>query len=122
MLMTLVMGLAVQVLSWAASERKAAAHRAWATEEAINVLERLRDVPPDRLDEAVEAAGKLSERVAGILPDGRVEVTASQPDADDGARRVTVRVRWIGRDGSPTRPVRLTTWARPTTRAEGGPR
>ncbi len=110
---TIVMGLTVQVLAWAAAERKAASHRVCAILEAQNLIERFRATSFDQLDATARDVPKLGQRTKTFLPDGNVHVTVEPPDGPLGARRVTVIVQWAGRGGTTTGPVRLSTWVHP---------
>jgi hypothetical protein len=109
----IVMGMTVQMLGWVAAERRAAGRRAWALQEAQNVLERLTVLPPERLRPEAIAALKLDDRVRSVLPGGDLKIEVADAAGGSGSKRIGVAIGWRDRAGAPVPPVRLTTWVEP---------
>ncbi|MFO0958645.1 MAG: hypothetical protein U0800_14645 [Isosphaeraceae bacterium] len=112
-LMGVAIVLAVQVLAWTAAERRESAHNAWARQEAINLVERLRGTPPGRLEAAIADLNRPDGRAARFLPGGRVAIRLADAPGDLPGKRLTVEVAWTGRGGRPAPPARLTTFVFP---------
>ena len=83
------------VVAWGERTEGRLERRAVALDVAASVLEELRQAPPASVRARVDS---LADRVAGsVLPDGESEVFVERDD-ERGLRRVTVEVRWGGRE------------------------
>lgn len=118
-LMGLAIVLSVQVLGWTAAERRAAGHDVWARQEAINLVERLRAAPPDRLEATAAELSGPDARASRILPDGHVSIRVADAPGEPAGKRLTVEIGWTGRGGRPEKPARLTTFVYPVAHEEG---
>ena len=115
----LVMAITVQVLGWAAAERRAAERRRWAAQEAANVMERLTSRPWDSLTAEAAAAVELSPQARAVLPEGELAIEVTSQPGPPRAKRLIVAVRWQRPAGQPAASVRLTSWIyRPGGEAE----
>lgn len=114
-LMGVAIVLAAQVLGWTAAERRDGEHDAWARQEALNLVERLRTTPADRLEAAIPELSS-NPRAARFLPDGRVSIRMADAPGEPAGKRLTVEVGWTGRGGRPSKPARLTTFVFPVHR------
>lgn len=115
-ILAVVLGLCVQWLAVSARERREGERRAWALQEAQNVLERLDGQPnaPDPVD--------LRLRVESALPAGRLEIDRVADPGPPMLTRVQVCIRWRDRPGLDAPPVVLTAWVTgPATPPESQP-
>ena len=109
--LAIAMTMTLQVVGWAAAERRAVQRRERATRAAANALERLTARPWASLTPEAIGAERLEPSAVEALPGGTLEARAVEVSDDVGeARRITVEVRWKGRGGVPEAPVRLTAW------------
>ena len=104
------MAVAVQMLGWVASERRAADRRQWAVQEAANVMERLAAQPWERLTSEQAAAVELSATARQVLPDAQLEVNVVNEPEQPTAKRLLVAVQWQRRPGQPVARVALVSW------------
>ncbi len=81
-----------------------------ATQEAANLMERVRAAAWDNLNSQTAATLNLSPQAKKTLPEGRMEVKIDAPSGTPSARRVTVVVHWRPQPGTPEHEVRLTAW------------
>jgi len=109
-LMTAVLAVCLQIVSAAASQRQAAAHRLAAVEEASNLMERLSARPWSELTPEAAKSMRLSPEAQAALPQGALSVEITQSPNDAGAKRISVEIRWQEPGGEPARPVRLVAW------------
>jgi prepilin-type N-terminal cleavage/methylation domain-containing protein len=109
-LLALLMAVSVQMLSWVASERRAADRRQWAAQEAANVMERLTAQPWERLTAEHAAAIELSAATRDLLPEAKLGVNVIDETDQPAAKRLVVAVRWQPRQGQSTTQVLLTSW------------
>ncbi len=124
LLLMAAMVLTVQMLGWVASERRDAERRQWASQQAANVMERLTAWPWSELTEENVKSIDLDPDTSRFLPDARlvIAITPSMLDADKTAsspitlKRITVEIRWPGRQGREEIPSRLTAWVTKTGR------
>lgn len=107
--LAIAMATTLQVVGWAAAERRTVQRRERAVREATRALERLTARPWDALTPGSLAAEHLAPPAESALPGGRLDARVAEADAG-AARRITVEVRWTGRGGMPEAPVRLTAW------------
>jgi hypothetical protein len=114
--LTVVMVLTLQLVTWIAAERRGAARRQWALYEADRVLERVVSLPWDELSDQHLASLPLAERTGRELPDGRLRVEVVPTAGGPELKRVRVEIRWTGRNGVEEAPVRLATWVARTAR------
>lgn len=112
-LMGVAIVLTVQVLGWTAAERRSAEHEVWARQEAINLVERLRAAPVDRLEPVIAELSGPEPRAARFLPGGRVSIRMTDAPGEPAGKRLTVEVGWTGKGGLPAKPARLTTFVYP---------
>lgn len=117
-ILVVLLGVAVSVLGWFATERRAAERRAWALSEAQNVLERVTLVPYERLEPDPALVKKLGERTERSLPGGRLAIQIDETDAGPKSKRIAVAISWRNSHGSELPPVRLTTWITPIPQRE----
>ena len=109
--------VSVQMLSAVAASDREAARRTTALAEAGNTLEQLTSTSWEKLTPELAAATELSPSAASQLPGGASKVNIEELDTQPPAKRMSVEVRWQGRQGRPVAPVRLTAWVH---RAAGG--
>ena len=109
-LLFVLMVVAVQMLGWVASERRAAVRRQWAVQEAANVMERLTAQPFERLSADQAAAIELSAATRQVLPDAQLEVNVVDEPEQPIAKRLLVAVEWRPRPDQPVARVAITSW------------
>ncbi len=112
LLLTIAMGLAVKVLSYAGQQRRAADQRQRAIALAANAMERITAEPFDAVTPERARRLAISPESTGSLPGAElaVEVADESPGPGRSAKRIAVRLRWKGRSGEWEAPVRLVTW------------
>ena len=107
--LAIAMATTLQVVGWAATERRTVQRRERAVREATQALERLTARPWGALTAEAVAAERLAPSAEAALPGGRLDARMTEADAG-AARRIRVEVRWTGRGGIPEAPARLTAW------------
>jgi hypothetical protein len=120
-MLMIAMSLVARVVGWTAAERRDLDHRQWAVQEAANLMERLTSRSFDSLTNEGVKDLTLSPEAARLLRDAelRVEVVDHDPTGGEDSKRIALTLRWRGRSGEWTGPVRLTSWV---YRRKGGPR
>jgi type II secretory pathway component PulJ len=109
-LLFVLMVVAVQMLAWVASERRALVRRQWAAQEAANVMERIVAQPFDRVSSDPATAFELSEAARQVLPEAQLHVNVSDEPGQPAAKRIVVAVEWRPRPDQPAARVALTSW------------
>ncbi len=109
-LLAVIVSICLKTLTVMGRQQMALDRRAYATEVANNLLERLSGYDGSALTPAIAAAVQLPEAAAQRLPGPRLEVQIT-PRKSPEAKQITVIIRWRP-EGSQQqlRPVRLTTW------------
>ena len=109
-LLMVVMSVSVQVLGWAAGQRRTAERRQWATQELANIMERLASEPWENLTAETVQAIHLSKQAGDVLPGGELHVELADQPGPPAAKRLQLELRWRNRAGEFDTPVRLTNW------------
>jgi hypothetical protein len=73
-------------------------------------MERLTAEPWDRVTPDSARASTLSEEIRRKLPEPEMTIVVDEKDADQGQKRLAIRLRWRNRAGAWEAPVRLTAW------------
>lgn len=109
-LLAVIVSICLKTLTAMGRQQMALDRRAYATEVANNLLERLSGYDGSALTPAIAAAVQLPEAAAQRLPAPRLEVRITPRESPE-AKQITVIIRWRP-EGSQQqlRPVRLTTW------------
>ncbi|NUQ66621.1 MAG: prepilin-type N-terminal cleavage/methylation domain-containing protein [Pirellulales bacterium] len=99
--------LCLELVGASANQRKAAALRQIALEEAANAMERVfarrwEELAPEATDKAA-----LSREGKEALPGNAMMVRVQPSDAEPSAKQITVEVRWEPSRGKPSQQVRL---------------
>jgi hypothetical protein len=111
-LLTAASAICVELVAEVGTQRRAAADRQLAAQEAANLMERL----------AVMPAGALRSQEAlelPLSPEGKrlleVKKTIEITDVDGPPKtvRIAVSIRWEDRNGNVLPPVQLVAWRRP---------
>lgn len=108
--LVLLMAVTVQMLGWAAAERRAAERRQWALQEATNVLERLTAQSWDSLTAEAVASVELSSQARAVLPDAELKIEVTNRPGPPSAKQLVVDVRWQRPAGQSVASVRLSSW------------
>lgn len=98
------------LLGWVAAERRAAAQRQFAMQEAENLMERITLLDWTELTSDRLAQWDLSSEAAEVLPDRQLTATVEEVPGPPPARRVQIVLTWQNRAGETVSPVRLTSW------------
>ena len=109
-LLLAALAVVAHLLLLAGHQRREADHRALATREAANVMER---VVARRWDEIVPEGVRelaLSDEARQQLPQPDLEVRVSEDSAELRQKRIDVLVRWQNAAGLPAQPVELAAW------------
>jgi len=109
-LLLVVAALVVKITGFSHQERRAAARRLWAEQEAANLIERITARPYDQLSAARTSEFGLSDAARQLLPDGELDVAVDEVSGPPRGRRIRVNVRWRNPAGQYDAPVRLTAW------------
>jgi hypothetical protein len=111
-LLAAAMAAWVAVVAVAAGQRRAAADRQLALQEAGNLMERLAAMPLAELQP--EKAPKLPLSPEGQrLPGVQSSIELTRVDGPPKAVRLVVSLRWEDRNGRLLPPVRLVAWRYP---------
>jgi type II secretory pathway component PulJ len=108
--MTLLLVVLAQFLGALAQQRRVAARRLLAVEEAANAMEQAAalgysELTPERLQNI-----QLSEQARKSLPQAALTVRVTQPAEKPASKRITVELSWQNHAGQTGSPVRLTAW------------
>ena len=111
-MLAIVMTLTVKVLGYAGQQRRSSDLRQRALLEVANVMEQITCDPFERITSERARRVSISPTAAGMLRGAElaVEVKEEQPGPGRSAKRIAIRLRWMGRSGEWEAPVRLTTW------------
>lgn len=121
LLLALAMGLVAQTAVWLAAERRGAARRERALQEAANLMERLAARPWDELTPDLARVQALTPATAEVLRDGTLAVAIAGDDVEPAAKSIAIEIGWgSGGSGGRVAPVRLVAWV--YRRNPGGPR
>jgi len=101
--------LIAQLLTWLVNERTRADQRQAAIEWAVNVLEAARARPWEELTAEWAARQTLPAALADRYRQPGAEVRVEAVPGRPYLKQVTAVLRWRNHDGTPTRPVTLTT-------------
>jgi len=104
------MSLTVQLLGALAAERRAAERRLCAVQEVANLMERVSARPWEEVTPESLRAVKLSPVALRALPGAELAATVDDASADEGEKRIDLRLKWRDRAGGWTAPVRLSAW------------
>jgi hypothetical protein len=111
-LLAVAIAVWVEVLAVAASQRRAAAERQLATQEAGNLMERLAAMPwADLRPESVPSLPLSPE--GKRLPGVQSAIELTRVDGPPKAVRLVVSLRWEDRNGRLLPPLRLVAWRYP---------
>lgn len=105
-----VTGLVVKTVGWSVVERRAAARRLWAQQEAANIMERVTARPYAELTSDAAEDVELSAAAGRMLPDGQLDVSIEDATGALPARKINVSIHWRNPAGEHVSPVRLTAW------------
>jgi prepilin-type N-terminal cleavage/methylation domain-containing protein len=110
-LLGVVFTVTISVLTAVGRERRSTEQRQYALQHAANLLEHATAQDWSKLPEGPQELPTASADLQALLPelDQRLEVTK----ATEGAKRLTVSVRWKNRHGQLVSPLQLTTWVYP---------
>lgn len=108
--LVMLMAVTVQMLGWAAGERRAAERRQWALQEATNVLERLTAQSWASLTAEAVASVELSPQARAVLPDAELKIEVTSRPGPPSAKQLVVDVRWQRPAGQSVASVRLSSW------------
>lgn len=108
-----ILGIALQVSSWTAAQRRSASRREAAARAAGNLMERIlarpaAEINPEATAALAEAENRGRPAVAGRL---RIAVVAGPAEGGVVGRRVVVEVAWAAEARVAEAPVRLVAWA-----------
>lgn len=109
MLGSLMAGL-VPLLSWVHTQRRAADARQIAVHETANVMERFAARDWNDMTQAAADAVKLTPEAAALLQEPRLKVIVEAVPKPSIAKRITVELRWLNRQGDDVSPARLTSF------------
>lgn len=107
-----------QLLTWLLNERIRADQRQAALEWAVNVLEAARAQPWADVNAEWAANQRLPSAQANRLNHPTATVRVESVPGQTGVKQITAEVRWLNNDGTPTRPIVMTT--RLANRSPGG--
>jgi type II secretory pathway pseudopilin PulG len=110
-MLIVVMALAAQLYAWDARERREVWRRQVAQQEAANLMEQLTARPlSDLTAESLEVL-RMSAESSTWLPNGALQVTATEVTAPAAGRRIELQITWEHASGERAAPVRLVGWA-----------
>lgn len=105
-----VMTLTMQLLAAVTRQHQEAQRRQLAMIELENVLERITAGNFEQVTAEVMAEIHPSDEIARRLPSCELSVSLHEPGGPPAAKRITVSMRWLNRQGQFVAPVRLVTW------------
>ncbi len=105
--------ICLQYFTAAGDQRRQIYAQLTATQEAVNLLERIEALEWSELATAGATKLEPSAQARQTLPDARVEILVDEPAGTPPSRRVTARVHWRPQLGEPEREVRLVAWRYP---------
>jgi len=107
LLLAVLTTLCLELVGASMAQRKAAALREIALQEAASAMERVAATRWEDLTPAVLGKIALSREGAAALPDGVVTVQLQPSEETPLAKQITVEVRWAPARGKPALRVRL---------------
>jgi prepilin-type N-terminal cleavage/methylation domain-containing protein len=110
LLLAVLLTIGLQLAAAVAAQRKAAALRETALQEAANVMERLCSQRWEDLTAEAARRQWLSDEAARSLPGAAARVEIEPADDEPAAKRIGVEVRWEPASGKPSERVRLVAW------------
>ncbi len=110
LLLAVAMGVSVQVLAWAAAQRRDAETRRNVQQELSNVMERITARPWREITADVVASAKLTPTTADVVDAARLTGDVRVDPADPDAKQIRLEAHWRGRSGNRESTVRLTAW------------
>jgi hypothetical protein len=102
--------LCVKYFVVTAAQRLALNQRQTAIFEASNIKERLATIKFSELTPEMISKISLSSEAKSALPDGELKIELADEAAKPPAKRITITIRWLDRDGQRTQPVCLVAW------------
>lgn len=100
----------LQILTVAASQRRATEIRRLALEEIANQAEQIALVPWEELTAEKLATRQASADLLAAAPSAELTVTAGEDAGPPNAKRVHIAVAWTTPAGESPQPVQLTIW------------
>ncbi len=110
-LMAVLVTLSVQLLTAAATQRRAVDQRSLALAEAANVAEQISGLAWDELTAERLSKITLSPAAQQSLPQGKLLVTSTPDETAPAGQRITIEITWHAATGEPAAPVRVNLWA-----------
>ena len=108
-IVALVIAGVAQLLVLAAQQRRFAAQRELAVNEAANLMEQCMTLPWNQLEQVQVDETELSENSRKHLPDAALEISIQQAD-EGGAKQIAIQIDWRNPAGQRVRPIRLVAW------------
>jgi prepilin-type N-terminal cleavage/methylation domain-containing protein len=110
LVLAVMVSVCMRFLRALADQRRGLQNRRVAVEEVANVMERLGARPWEDLTPEAIGQVPLSAEAQRAIPGGKLEVDVLRPAGDEGAKRVTVVLRWPTGPEQADRSVRLVAW------------
>ena len=108
--MTALLVVLAQFLGTVSQQRRIAARRLLAVEEAANAMEQAAALAYSELTPEKLQAIRLSQQGRRSLPQAKLTVRVTDEPGPPIAKRIAIELSWQNRAGQTGKPVRLTTW------------
>jgi len=117
LVISFAVGGLLQILTIAASQRRATEVRRLALEEVANQAEQITLIPWDELTVGRLGALKPGEQLLAAAPSARLAATQIAEAGPPVAKRIHLEVQWTTPAGDSVQPVQLTVWRHQPTEA-----
>jgi prepilin-type N-terminal cleavage/methylation domain-containing protein len=108
--LTALLVVLAQFLGAVAQQRRVAARRLLAVEEAANAMEQAAALAYAELTPARMQTIQLSQQAQQSLPQAKLTVVVTDEPGPPAGKRIVVELSWQNRAGQTGKPVRLTAW------------